>query len=261
MILENRYLLTMPADKQIELTIVMPCLDEAETVGICIVKAAGFLAANGISGEIIVGDNGSTDGSVKIALHNGARVIDVPERGYGSAIRRATVAARGRYIIVGDSDNSYDFSALGPFVQRLREGYDLVMGNRFAGGIRPGAMPWKNRHIGNPILSGIGRFLFHCPVRDFHCGLRGFSLDAFHRMDLTTTGMEFASEMVIKSTLAGMRVAEVPTTLDPHGRSRRPHLRPYRDGLRHLRFMLCSPSTIAVNVKEEATQPAVLART
>jgi len=159
-------------------------------------------------------------------------------RGYGAAIYHATLTARGRYVIMGDSDDSYDFSALGPILEKLREGYDLVMGNRFLGGIRPGAMPWKNRYIGNPILSGIGRLFFDCPARDFHCGLRGFSLGAFARMDLRTTGMEFASEMVIKATLFNMRIAEVPTTLDPDGRSRPPHLRPWRDGWRHLRFML-----------------------
>jgi len=164
--------------------------------------------------------------------------VNVPIRGYGAAIYHAALTARGRYIIMGDSDDSYDFSALQPFLQKLREGYALVMGNRFLGGIRPGAMPWKNRYIGNPILSGIGRLFFHCPAQDFHCGLRGFSTDFFRRMDLRTTGMEFASEMVIKGTLAKERITEVPTTLDPDGRSRPPHLRPWRDGWRHLRFML-----------------------
>jgi glycosyltransferase involved in cell wall biosynthesis len=229
--------MTREFEAQIELSIVMPCLNEAETLGICIRKAAGFLTRNGISGEIVIGDNGSTDGSIELALRNGARVVNVPVRGYGAAVRHATLAAAGRYIMVGDSDNSYDFSALGPFIEKLREGCDLVIGNRFQGGIRPGAMPWKNRYIGNPVLSGIGRLLFRCPARDFHCGLRGFSIDAFRRMDLRTTGMEFASEMVIKSTLSGMRIAEVPTTLDTGSRSRLSHLRPWRDGWRHLRFM------------------------
>lgn len=222
----------------IELSIVMPCLNEAETIESCIRKAAHFLEANGIRGEIVIGDNGSTDGSQEISWRNGARVVNVPVRGYGAAIFYATLDARGRYVIVGDSDDSYDFSSLTPFLDKLREGYGLVMGNRFLGGIRSGAMPWKNRYIGNPILSGIGRLFFHCPAQDFHCGLRGFSREAFNRMDLRTTGMEFASEMVIKSTLLGVEIAEVPTTLDPDGRSRAPHLRPWRDGWRHLRFML-----------------------
>jgi glycosyltransferase involved in cell wall biosynthesis len=222
----------------VELTIVMPCLNEAETLAKCINKAARFLEASGVKGEIVIGDNGSTDGSIEIAERNGARVVDVPIRGYGAAVYHAALAAKGRYVIMGDADDSYDFSALAPLVAKLREGYDVVMGNRFLGGIRPGAMPWKNRYIGNPILSSIGRLFFRCPARDFHCGLRGFSAEAFRRMDLRTTGMEFASEMVIRATLLGMRIAEVPTTLDPDGRSRPPHLRPWRDGWRHLRFML-----------------------
>lgn len=222
----------------IELSIVMPCLNEAETLEVCIRKAQGFLRQHSIRGEVIVGDNGSTDGSQRIALRNGARVVKVPLRGYGAALYFATKAAKGRYVIMGDSDDSYDFSNLAPFVERLRAGYDLVMGNRFKGGIQQGAMPWKNRWIGNPILTGIGRLFFHCPASDFHCGLRGFSRRAFQRMDLRTTGMEYASEMVITATLAGMRIAEVPTTLSRDGRSRRPHLRPWRDGWRHLRFML-----------------------
>lgn len=223
---------------EIELSIVMPCLNEAETLEFCIRKAARYLAEHEIRGEIVIGDNGSTDGSQEIALRNGARLVNAPTRGYGAAIYQAALAARGRFIIVGDSDASYDFSALQPFLEKLRQGCALVMGNRFLGGIRPGAMPWKNRYIGNPILSAIGQLFFHCPAGDFCCGLRGFSRDAFQRMDLRTTGMEFASEMVIKATLAGERIAEVPTTLDPDGRSRRPHLRPWRDGWRNLRFML-----------------------
>lgn len=216
----------------------MPCLNEAETLAICLEKAQLFLRTSGIAGEIILGDNGSTDGSQSIALALGARVIDVPIRGYGAALYAACMAARGRYLIMGDSDDSYDFSNLGAFVQKLRQGNDLVMGNRFAGEIKPGAMPWKNRYIGNPILSGIGKLLFRSSLGDFHCGIRGFSKDAFLRMDLHTTGMEFASEMVIKATQMRMRLAEVPTTLSPDGRSRPPHLRPWRDGWRHLRFML-----------------------
>ena len=222
----------------LELTIVMPCLNEAETLEICLGKANGFLERSGISGEIVIGDNGSTDGSQEIARRNGARVIDVPIRGYGAALYAACTAARGRYLIMGDSDDSYDFSNLSAFVDKLRQGNDLVMGNRFKGEIKPGAMPWKNRYIGNPILSRIGKLLFRSVLGDFHCGIRGFSKSAFERMDLHTTGMEYASEMVIKATQMKMRLAEVPTTLSPDGRSRPPHLRPWRDGWRHLRFML-----------------------
>jgi glycosyltransferase involved in cell wall biosynthesis len=222
----------------VELSVVMPCLNEVETIESCIRKAIGFLREHGVQGEIVIGDNGSTDGSREIATRAGARVVNVTERGYGAAIFHATLQARGNYIIVGDADDSYDFTALQPFLEKMREGYELVMGNRFLGGIRPGAMPWKNRYIGNPILSRIGRLFFHCSARDFHCGLRGFSAEAFRRMDLQTTGMEFASEMVVRATLLKMRIAEVPTTLDPDGRSRRPHLRPWRDGWRHLRFLL-----------------------
>jgi len=222
----------------IEISIIMPCLNEAETLEVCIRKAKEYLDRSSISGEVIIGDNGSTDGSQQIALRSGARVVNVPQPGYGAALYGASLAAHGKYILMGDSDDSYDFSNLDCFIERLREGYDLVMGNRFAGGIQPGAMPWKNRYIGNPILSAIGKMLFHCPAEDFHCGLRGYSKEAFVRMDLRTTGMEFASEMVIKATLCRMKITEVPTTLSPDGRSRPPHLRPYRDGWRHLRFML-----------------------
>jgi glycosyltransferase involved in cell wall biosynthesis len=216
----------------------MPCLNEAQTLGRCIDKAKQFLAESGTTGEIVIGDNGSTDGSQAIAREHGARVVDVPVRGYGAALFTACGQTQGKYIIMGDSDDSYDFYRLGLFVERLRAGDDLVMGNRFSGGIKPGAMPWKNRHIGNPILSGIGKILFSTPIRDFHCGLRGFSRTAFERMELKTSGMEFASEMVIKAALLKMRVTEVPTSLWPDGRSRPPHLRPWRDGWRHLRFML-----------------------
>jgi glycosyltransferase involved in cell wall biosynthesis len=222
----------------IELSIVMPCLNEAETLERCIRKATDYLQRSGIAGEVVIGDNGSTDSSQQIAQRCGARVVKIPLRGYGAALYGATLAARGKYIVMGDCDDSYDFSHLDPFIEKLRRGYDLVMGNRFLGGIQPGAMPWKNRYFGNPILSTIGRVLFRCPAHDFHCGLRGFSKDAFARMDLRTTGMEFASEMVIKATLNRMKIAEVPTTLSRDGRSRPPHLRPWRDGWRHLRFML-----------------------
>ncbi len=221
-----------------ELTIVMPCLDEAETLGTCIEKARRWLTETGVNGEIIVADNGSTDGSQAIAESLGARVADVPIRGYGSALYYGTMAARSPYVIMGDSDDSYDFSAVTPFLTKLREGYDLVMGNRWQGGIQPGAMPWKNRYLGNPILSRIGRLLFRVPAKDLHCGLRGLRKEAFKQMDLRTTGMEYASEMVIKATLLGLKICEVPTTLSKDGRSRPPHLRPWRDGWRHLRFML-----------------------
>ncbi|MHC4562309.1 MAG: glycosyltransferase family 2 protein [Planctomycetota bacterium] len=228
----------MTDQQHLELSIVLPCLDEAETLETCIRKAQGFLTDQGVAGEIVVADNGSTDGSQEIAARLGARVVDVSARGYGSALYCGTQAAAGKYIVMADADNSYDLAHLAPFLAKLREGYDLVMGNRFAGGIEPGAMPWKNRHIGNPLLTGIGRIFFHCPAKDFHCGIRGFSRAAFDRMDLRTTGMEYASEMVIKATLLGLKICEVPTTLSPDGRSRRPHLRPWRDGWRHMRFML-----------------------
>jgi len=222
----------------VQLTILMPCLNEEETLATCIKKANGWAAASGVSVEVLIADNGSTDGSQVIAESLGARVVPVTERGYGSALFHGCVAAKGKWIIMGDADDSYDFSRMDQFVEKLREGFDLVMGNRFLGGIAPGAMPWKNRYIGNPLLTWIGRTLFRCPATDFHCGLRGFSKSAFERMDLRTTGMEFASEMVIKATLFQMEIAEVPTTLSKDGRSRPPHLLPWRDGWRHLRFML-----------------------
>lgn len=221
-----------------ELTIVMPCLDEAETVATCVRQALAFLRSADIVGEVVIADNGSTDGSQAIAVAEGARVVDVPERGYGAALIAGIAAARGTYVAMGDADDSYDFGTLGPFVDRLRAGDDLVMGNRFAGGIAPGAMPWLHRYIGNPVLSTIGRVFFRAPVRDFHCGLRAFNRASIMGLQLRTTGMEFASEMVVKSCLMGLRVSEVPTTLRPDGRSRAPHLRSFRDGWRHLRFLL-----------------------
>ena len=221
-----------------ELSLVMPCLNEALSLPGCIREAAAAMAAAGIAGEIVIADNGSTDGSQALATSLGARVVPVTEKGYGNALRGGIAAARGRYIVMGDADGSYDFSHLPRFLEKLRAGYDLVMGNRFLGGIQPGAMPWKNRHIGNPVLSFIGRLFFSTELRDFHCGLRGFSADAYRRMNLRTTGMEFASEMVIKSVVLGLKVTEVPTTLRPDTRNRAPHLRPWRDGWRHLRFML-----------------------
>jgi len=222
----------------VELTILMPCLNEAETLAACIEKAMGFLARSGIAGEVLIADNGSSDGSQDIATRLGARVIHVPEKGYGAALIAGIAAARGRYVIMGDSDDSYDFSALEPFITKLRQGFDLVMGNRFKGGIAPGAMPPLHRYLGNPVLSTIGRIFFTSPIRDFHCGLRGFSRDAMAALELRAPGMEFASEMVVKATMRGLRIAEVPTTLSPDGRSRPPHLRSWRDGWRHLRFLL-----------------------
>jgi len=221
-----------------EVTVVMPCLNEAETLATCIQEAMAAFECNGIAGEVIIADNGSTDGSQMIAVSLGARVVQIAEKGYGNALMGGIEAARGEFIVMGDSDASYNFGHVPRFVEKLREGYDLVMGNRFQGGIEPGAMPWKHRWIGNPVLSGIGRLFFHCPAGDFHCGLRGFSKAAYEKMQLSTTGMEFASEMVIKSTLNGLKITEIPTVLRPDGRSRPPHLRSWRDGWRHLRFML-----------------------
>ena len=224
--------------ESLELTILMPCLNEAETLAVCIDKAQAYLARTGIAGEVVIADNGSTDGSQDIAVAHGARVVPIPARGYGSALIGGIRAARGRYVIMGDSDDSYDFSRLENFVERLREGWQLVMGNRFKGGIAPGAMPPLHRYLGNPVLTGIGRLFFRSPSGDFHCGLRGFDREAILGLDLQTSGMEFASEMVIKATIGRLRITEVPTTLSPDGRSRPPHLRSWRDGWRHLRFLL-----------------------
>ena len=230
----------LPASEMLrfELSIVMPCLNEAETLRICIKKAQSYLAGHDISGEIIIADNGSTDGSQDIAAQMGACVVHVKEKGYGSALMGGITAAKGQYIIMGDADDSYDFTNLTPFIKKLREGYDLVMGNRFKGGIKPGAMPPLHKYLGNPVLTWIGRLLFPSPCGDFHCGLRGFRRDAIEKLNLRTTGMEFASEMVVKASLHKMRITEVPITLYPDGRSRPPHLRSWRDGWRHLRFLL-----------------------
>jgi glycosyltransferase involved in cell wall biosynthesis len=222
----------------LELTILMPCLNEAETLAACIGKAKSFLARAGVAGEVVIADNGSTDGSQAIATAAGARVVEVPEKGYGAALGGGIAAARGRYVVMGDADDSYDFAHLDAFLDKLRQGNQLVMGNRFAGGIAPGAMPWHHRYIGNPVLSFVGRLFFRSRIGDFHCGLRGVDRDAVRALHLRTTGMEFASEMVVKATLGGLRIAEVPTTLSPDGRSRAPHLRSFRDGWRHLRFLL-----------------------
>ena len=222
----------------VELTILMPCLNEAETLEICVRKAVGYLKRSGVAGEVVVADNGSTDGSQDIARHAGARVIDVPARGYGAALMGGIAGARGKYVIMGDADDSYDFEKLDAFVEKLRGGADLVMGNRFKGGISPGAMPPLHRYLGNPVLSFLGRLFFPIKVGDFHCGLRGFSRDAINALGLKATGMEFASEMVVKAALRDLRIEEVPTTLRPDGRTRAPHLKTWRDGWRHLRFLL-----------------------
>jgi glycosyltransferase involved in cell wall biosynthesis len=221
-----------------ELTILMPCLNEAETVGACVDQALGFLRRAGVEGEVLVADNGSSDGSPSVAAARGARVVPVRERGYGAALSGGIAAARGRFIIMGDADASYDFARLDGFLEELRSGADLVMGNRFKGGIRPGAMPALHRWLGNPLLSHVGRRLFRIQVGDFHCGLRGVNAQSIRALDLRTPGMEFASEMVVRAALEGLKVVEVPTTLSPDGRSRPPHLRTWRDGWRHLKFLL-----------------------
>src|ERR1700677_635997 len=219
-------------------TILMPCLNEAETLAFCVRQAVTALRDNNVAGEVLVADNGSTDGSQQIATDEGARVVNVPTRGYGAALIAGIEAARGKYVLMADADASYHFEHLPRFLPKLDEGYDLVMGNRFSGSIEPGAMPPLHRYLGNPVLSSIGRIFFRIPVRDFHCGLRAFRRDPILALNLRTTGMEFASEMVVKSSLAGLRMTEVPTTLSPDGRSRPPHLRSWRDGWRHLRFLL-----------------------
>ena len=228
---------------QPELSIVMPCLNEARTLAACIKKAQLFLKEHGIGGEVIVADNGSTDGSIEIAQNLKARVVTVSTRGYGAALARGIEAARGKYVIMGDSDESYDFSDLSPFIEKLRAGYDLVMGNRFKGGIAPGAMPLMHRYFGNPFLTAVGRLFFSCKeCGDFYCGLRGFQREAVRTLRLQSRGMEFALEMVVKAQMHGLRITEVPITLSPDGRGRPPHLRWNRDGWRSLRFyLLMSP--------------------
>jgi len=222
----------------LELTILMPCLNEAETLATCINKARHYLTANKVDGEILISDNGSTDGSQEIAMSLGARVINAPQKGYGAALIYGILNAKGKYVIMGDSDDSYDFSELGLYMQDLRNGADLVMGNRFKGGIKKGAMPFLHRYLGNPVLSFAGRLFFKTPIGDFHCGLRGFKQDIVERLALQTIGMEFASEMIVKASLFDLEITEVPTTLSVDGRSRPPHLRTWRDGWRHLRFLL-----------------------
>jgi glycosyltransferase involved in cell wall biosynthesis len=225
----------MPA---LELTILMPCLNEAETVATCVRKAVSFLERHGVSGEVLIADNGSTDGSRELATAAGARVVPIEERGYGAALAGGIRAASGRFVIMGDADDSYAFENLESMLSELRDGADLVMGNRFAGGIEPGAMPFLHRYLGNPVLSFLGRLFFQVPIGDFHCGLRGFSKEAILGLRLRSTGMEFASEMVVKAKLQGLAIHETPTTLSPDGRSRAPHLKTWRDGWRHLRFLL-----------------------
>jgi glycosyltransferase involved in cell wall biosynthesis len=222
----------------LEITVVMPCLNEALTIAICVKRALETLQAHGIRGEVIVADNGSTDGSQKIASDLGARVVDVPMKGYGAALLGGIAAARGTYVLMGDSDASYDFGEIPRFLERLRAGDDVVMGNRFKGEIKPGAMPFLHRYLGNPVLTKMGRIFFDVPSGDFHCGIRAFKKSSIDALNLRTTGMEFASEMVIKATLAKLKISEVPTTLSKDGRDRPPHLRTWRDGWRHLRFML-----------------------
>jgi glycosyltransferase involved in cell wall biosynthesis len=224
--------------QEIELSIVMPCLNEAETIEACVEKAIAFVRRTGVSAEVVVADNGSTDNSAALARAKGAHVIAVAEKGYGAALRAGIRAARGRYVVIGDADNSYDFSRLDAFVEQLRAGHDLVMGNRFRGGIAPDAMPPLHRYVGNPVLSFLGRTFFNVRIGDFHCGLRGFDRDRILALELHTAGMEFASEMVIAAALRGYSIVEVPTTLKKDGRSRPPHLRTWRDGWRHLRFLL-----------------------
>jgi glycosyltransferase involved in cell wall biosynthesis len=221
-----------------ELTVVLPCLNEAETLGLCIRKADESFRVLDIVGEVVVADNGSTDGSREIAEAEGARVVEVPARGYGAALRGGIEAARGCYVLMADADDSYALDDIGAFVDALRRGADLVMGNRFDGGIEPGAMPFLHRRIGNPVLSRLGRLFFKAPLGDFHCGIRAFRTDAVRDLRLRTNGMEFASEMVVRATLDHLAIVEVPTVLHPDGRSRRPHLRTWRDGWRHLKFLL-----------------------
>jgi len=230
--------LTEAAPETLELTILMPCLNEAETIEVCVKKAMGYLERSGVSGEVLIADNGSTDGSQALAEACGARVVAAPEKGYGAALIAGIKAAHGKFVIMGDADDSYDFENLDGMIEHLRDGAELVMGNRFKGGIAKGAMPFLHRYLGNPVLSFIGRLFFSIPVGDFHCGLRGFSRESILNLGLQSPGMEFASEMVVKASLNKLRIEETPTTLKPDGRSRPPHLKTWRDGWRHLRFLL-----------------------
>jgi glycosyltransferase involved in cell wall biosynthesis len=224
--------------EDIELSVVMPCLNEKATVSTCVKKALGAMARHGIRGEVIVADNGSTDGSQQIAAESGARVVPIETRGYGSALRGGIAAARGRFVLMGDADDSYDFTQVHMFVSKLREGYDLVIGNRFQGGILPGAMPPLHKYLGNPVLTAVARLFFRAPIGDIYCGLRAFRREAIEHLGLRTQGMEYANEMVVKATTFSLRITEIPTTLSPDGRGRPPHLRTWRDGWRTLRFLL-----------------------
>ena len=231
------------AEKTKELTILMPCLNEAETIEACIKRAQKLLADNGIDGEILISDNGSIDGSKKIARELGARVIKCPVRGYGAALQNGIEQARGKYILMGDSDDSYHFDEAMPLIEELRKGSDVCIGNRFLGGIQPGAMPFLNKYVGNPILTAVGKIFFRIDAGDFHCGMRAFRRDRILALDLVTTGMEWASEMLVKSRLHRLTIVEIPIRLYKDGRSRRPHLKRWHDGWRHLRFMLLHAPT------------------
>jgi glycosyltransferase involved in cell wall biosynthesis len=230
----------MKSKNRSRITIILPCLNEAETLPRCIQKSQKSISKSGFSGEVLVSDNGSTDGSQQIAISMGARLVEVEEKGYGAALLGAIGEANSDYIVMGDADDSYALDDIEEFIKKLDDGYDLVMGNRFLGGIEPGAMPWLHKHVGNPLLSWLGRLLFKVPIRDFHCGLRAFRADSILSLNLKAIGMEFASEMVVKASLNGLKIAEVPTTLKPDGRSRAPHLRTWRDGWRHLVFLLAA---------------------
>jgi len=235
---ENAARIASDAEGGVDVSVVIPCLDEANSVGICVLKAMEAFGAAGLRGEVVVADNGSTDGSIEIAEKLGARVVRVEQRGYGSALRAGIAAARGAFIVMGDADDSYDFSEVPRFVEKWRQGNDVVMGNRFRGEIKPGAMPWHHKYVGNPALSSLLNLFFRTGIGDSHCGMRGFTRAVYERMDLRSTGMEFASEFVIKATQLGAKMAEIPVTLWPDKRGRPPHLRSFRDGWRHLRFML-----------------------
>lgn len=240
----KRFRLTNEQDFQeeremsIELTILMPCLNEAETLAACITKAQSFLMQSNVNGEVLISDNGSTDGSVEIGERMSARIVHASEKGYGNALIKGCEEAKGQFVIMADSDDSYDLLHLMPFLDKLREGYDIVIGNRFAGGIEKGAMPWLHRYIGNPFLSFIGRILFHSKIKDFHCGLRGYNRDKILDLKLCSPGMEYASEMIIKAELRGLKICEIPTTLRPDGRSGSSHLSSFRDGWRHLSLLI-----------------------
>ncbi len=235
---------TIPSDaagdsrETFEVSVVIPCLNEANSLELCIRKALDAFAKNNINGEVVVADNGSTDGSIEIAEAAGARVVRVRKGGYGAALQGGIARSNGKFIVMGDADDSYDFSAVPDFVKKWREGYDVVMGNRFLGEIKPGAMPWHHKYIGNPGLTAVLNILFHTGVGDSHCGIRGFSREAFDRMDLRSTGMEFASEFIVKASQLGVRITEIPVVFSKDKRGRPPHLRSFHDGWRHLRFML-----------------------